>query len=204
MEVILLTLAALAGNDDKRERAGNTLFWLLVPIVGSVLLLGFQNVEWTWLKPKPEQWTGELLCVLLLPALAASGGGKGSPGITPVYTALTALASAILIQGILSPDVAVSVSAPLYETGRALGPGGEILVSVGTSLSWYSFASLLFGNAKEYARKAGIRPSWAAAVTWGFGAGMVLLNLRVPGAVLAVGSLITWVILPFFGSRKNN
>ncbi|MBR2047042.1 MAG: hypothetical protein IJ960_00430 [Oscillospiraceae bacterium] len=197
--LILLTLAALAGRTAQRERSGNTLFWLLAPVGGLILLLAAGKLEWIWLEPQAGKWPGELLCILLVPALT----GKEKKGTQGILAGLTAIGAAILIQGTLGHQTAAAASAPLYETGKALGPGGEILVSVGMTLSWYALASLLFGKAMEFLREAGIPSGWAAAVTWAMSGAMVLLELKIPGTVLAAGSLILWVILPLFRSMKK-
>lgn len=194
--LILLTLAAFAGTMPQRERAGNTLFWLLVPMGGLILLLSLGKMNIRWLTPTPAKWLGELLCILLVPALADRRSGGIRPGVTAILTA-------ILIQGTLGSQTAMFMAAPLYETGRALGPGGEILVSVGMTLSWYAFAALLYGKALEFGKGAGIPAAWAP-LTWALSGAMILFGVKIPGGILAAGSFVLWVILPFLSARKNN
>lgn len=200
VHLTLLTLGALAGSREKAARAGNTLFWLILPVLGIVMILGSRKLEPEWLRPEPGMWSAELLIVLLLPSILSQATRHGRSGALPV--ALIAMLLSVLLQGTLSGPVAASVQAPLYEVGRTIGGGGEIIVSVGMTLSWYALCSGLFETASAYAGEIGIAQKWGRGLIWIFTAGMILLDLQIPGIVLLAGSVILWILVPLLPVKK--
>lgn len=197
----LLTLAAFAGGKEKAERAGNTIFWLLLPIFFLIILLSTKELEPQWLAPERGEWTGQLLTTLLLPSLGVSRNHEKRSAAAPA--ALIALVLAAVTQGSMGFGTAAAVTAPLYETGRAIGGGAEMIVSVGMTLSYYALCGMLFETACSGLKETPIPRKWKRGLIWLCAAALILFEVEIPAIVQVAGSLILWILLPILPEKNK-
>lgn len=195
--VALLVLGALGQGKGREARSGNVLFWLAVPLVVLVLVMGTKKVEPEWLTPMPGEWTPELLITLLIPCLC-EGDRKAALGI-----GLCTVTGAVLIQGCIGIPVAQMEAAPLYELGRTLGAGGELAVSVLMTIVWFSAGSWLLSRGTWFADQWGIKGRWSAWVTALIPIGLIGMGADITGWWLVGGCILMWVILPMLPLKNN-
>lgn len=194
----LLTLAALTGA-TKAPRIGAVLAFAMGLLALPIAISGAVHLELSWLNSAPLTWSPMLALVLLLPALPGDGGEKGR-GVLGV--GLISLLSAILIQGVLSADVAGRLRDPEYQTARTLGYL-EPVAAAALTLGWYALTTWLFSAAADIAQKSQMGQRLPYVLLWGTAATVVALKWQLPATLLTVLSAILWCLIPFFQKMKK-
>ena len=194
----LLTLAALTGA-TKAPRIGAVLAFAMGLLALPIAISGAVHLELRWLSPAPLTWSPMLALVLLLPALPGDRGEKGR-GVLGV--GLISLLSAILIQGVLSADVAGRLHDPEYQTARTLGYL-EPVAAAALTLGWYALTTWLFSAAADIAQKSQMGQRLPYVLLWGTAATVVALKWQLPATLLTVLSAILWCLIPFFQKMKK-
>lgn len=190
ISLVLLALAAWAVWKNAAERASCALFWLIVIITSVTLLAAVKEIRIVNLKPTTEDANAYLPTVLLLPMLIA-GRRKEKKRILSV--GFFAVAVSVITIGVISVRQAAAAETPFYELSRSLTLFGftkrfESLVSVAMTLGVFATICFLMeaiADDRENVLPAGILSSV-----------IYILNVRMDGIVLTIGSLLAWVVLP--------
>lgn len=203
--LILLLLAgwAASGGRERAARAGCALLWPLALLLGAVLFSGIPEIEAENLKPSWQMPDASLVTVFLFPLLIRPGRGKGNGRILTSLL-LIALLTSVVTAGVLSPNVSRGMQAPFYELSRSLSLLGvaerfESLVAAALTIGYFSTISLLLSRQETVGK--GKLWVWIGAGLSGL---LFLLDIRIDSRLLALGSILTWVILPAVCHLKNN
>ena len=198
----LLALAAwLAGKgEEEASRAGSAILWLLALLFGAVLLSAGKEIRLENLQPVWRMENAHLITALLIPAMGISLKEKGACGKGTVL--VMGLLLSIVATGVMTVSAAEKADCAFYELSRSIRLLGvadrfESLVAAGMTLGYFVLLSYLLSTCAQGAEqiKQG-KGSWGvwsnAALTalwfvWGF---------RFSSTVLALGTILTWVILP--------
>lgn len=197
--VVPLTILALAvfTNAAAAPRIGAVLALCMALLSIPVGISGAARIEPEWLRPALGTWSPGLVLTLLLPALPAAGERKRR---IP-YAAIVTVAITLLVQGVLSPQVAAAVPDPFYQTARTLGHM-EPVAAAGLTLGWYALTCFLLRNASIIAKDSGINWKWASVLVSATVAFFVLFPQQPNARFVLVMSAFLWMIAPFV--RKIN
>lgn len=203
--LILLALAAWSAGKGAQStaRVGAVLFWFLIIMYMVVFAAGIKQIRWRWLAPTEKAPDPMCIILLLLPTVSLflpvqrkSGAGKIVLGLG------IAVASVMLAQGILSPEIAEAVREPVYEMSRSLELLGiaqrfEALVCAAATAGWFAVMCLLLSVCGECAGR--LAAGWSGTGAWlaAILAGVWLLcGLHIDSGVLAFFCAVFWVFLP--------
>lgn len=215
-------VASARKGAEQAARTGSVVFWLLALIYGVVVVAGTGGVELRELSVIGPGVDMRLIVVLLVPALSVylPGGEKKVPAGAMIGIYGFAVVISILITGTLSLEVATNGEAPLREWIEGVQIAGtlqrfEAIASVALTMGWFAMLSYLLcvaGQLAEQTREGNYVKAvfWAAAAA----AGIMLLGVEAEASVLALGSVVLWVVAPVFEAiacgnkktkkRKNN
>lgn len=214
--IILLLLAAFAAQRGaiRTSRAGATLVWLVLPVLGIVALAGTVDANVQWVRMGLEVPDGMLVTLLLLPCLAAflprekSKAGKSAA----IVLGVAAVAAAVLMDMTLGATVAQSAENSFYTFSKGVNLFGvaerfEPLVACVLTAGWFAGFSLIlcaiYHLAEEIFFPAAKWSVWIAAAA----AGGLMCILPNSGYWMAIGALIFWGFLPVaaqgIGGIKN-
>ena len=205
--ILTLALAVYSLGKGRREAcaAAGVLLWAIALLVVMVFLSGLREIRMEHVKPQWKMQTAYYIVVLLIPAMVSAPKDNGIAG----KTALLGVVTSVITTGVLSLEYIESVKAPFYEMTRSLCLFGtakrfESVVAAGMTLSYFALISLLVQTTADAwggykSGKAGIYIS-AAFITLIFQSGM-----RMNSRLLAIGTLLFWVVLPALEKvLKNN
>ncbi len=208
--LILLALGAwLAGKGKEQNvRAGSAIFWMVLLLFSAILLSGIKDIRPENLDPGWKWKDANLVTVMLIPAMGISlkdtvAGGKRWIWL---YGGLTAA----VVTGVLGYSAAMEADCGFYELSRSIRLLGiadrfESLVAAGMTLGYFVLIAYLLGTCGEGAErmKPGKGP-WGVWSNAGLTALWFLWGFRLPDAVLAMGSILTWVVLPVLNCIQRN
>lgn len=203
LTLLLLALWAAGSGKEKAARVGCVLFWPLALLLGAVLLSGVPDMKLQNLKPVWQMPDAHLITVLLLPALWRPGEGKGN-GRMLTGLMLFALTASAVTAGVLSPAVSGGMRAPIYELSRSLSLLGiaerfESLVAAAMTMGYFTVLTYLLSIPKStWKGKKGL---WGCTA---FSALLFFSGLRADSRLLAIGSILLWIVLPVVCHWKNN
>lgn len=203
LTLLLLAAWAVNGGRGRAARVGCVLLWPLALLLGAVLLSGIPDVKSQNLKPTWQMPDAHLIMVMLLPALCRPGERKRN-GWLLTKLMLFALVTSIVTAGVLSPAVSSNITAPVYELSRSLSLFGiaerfESLIAAAMTLGYFSVLTYLLSIAESaWKGKKGL---WGSVVVIGL---LFLCNLRADSRILAIGSILIWLVLPVICHWKNN
>lgn len=210
----VLVLAAVAGSRgaDRAARAGSILFWFLLGLYALVLFGGARDGKGENLVP---DWTLPplgVVAIYLLPAVAGflpRQKAAAAPLALAGIGGLGILASVITL-AVLSPQVAAQEAVPFYTFSKGLSLFGvaerfEALVSAGLTMGFFCLLSFLCAAAGQLAET--LRGGWGTGGSFGLAAlsaFWLLLEIDLPGEILAGGCLLFWVLVPTLtrGTKK--
>ncbi|MDO5153926.1 MAG: hypothetical protein Q4D50_11310 [Eubacteriales bacterium] len=203
LTLLLLAAWAVSGGKERAVRVGCVLIWPLVLLLGAVLLSGVPDIELKNLKPAWQMPDAHLIMVMLLPALCSPGERKEN-GRLLTGALLFALLTSVVTTGVLSPAVSSGMRSPVYELSRSLSLLGiaerfESLVAAAMTLGYFSLLTYLL-SAQETAWKRQEK-TWGTVAISGV---LFLTGLRIDSRLLAIGSILLWVVLPVLCHWKNN
>lgn len=210
--MVLLALAAVSAcrGEGPSAGAGSVLFWLVALVFAAVFIAGIREVDVSMLAPTEGTVSGNLAVVFLLPAASMflpAMRRKLSPAWLVSSTVFGTVLAA-MIAGSLSPTVAKSAGAPLYQWVRGLGRFGtlerfEAIVAVALTIGWFSVLSYIMcvaGSLAEEYKSGWYRSGvWICAILTGSG---MCLDWCISAPVLAIGCAIMWIGLPLGGSLR--
>lgn len=202
--LILLTLAIWSACKGRQRaaRVGCMLIWPVGLLLGIILLsavpeMRLQNLYPTWQMPDAA-----LVTVLLLTTLY-TGQGKGtSAGVCAGFLCF-ALITAAVTAGVLSPYISSTSEAGLYELSRSISFFGvsqrlESVAAAGMTIGYFGGISYLLSIPEEAANRGRM------VLAYGVLAGLLfIMNIRFDSRMIAVGSILLWVIFPAICSLKN-
>lgn len=196
--LILLTLAGLSVTKgaEKSARAAGVLLWVIALLLGTILLSGIQEIEWKNLQPQWQMQTAYFIVVMLIPAMGVGlSRTKGKYAIL-LYSTLVS----VITTGVMSVVLIEQMSAPFYEMSKSisfLGVGRrfEGLAAMGITIGYFALLAYLLtvtANAWEMGRRQK-RSVWISAL---FSALVFLSGMRMNSRLLAIGTLVVWVVFP--------
>lgn len=203
--LILLALAAWSAQKgpSAAARVGTVLFWFVIIMYLVVFGAGVKDIQPKWLTP---QWAGpdwNSVVLLLTPAVAAvllKQDEKWGPRL--LLPAAFLLGAAIIVAGVLSPDVAEKTENTFYEMSRSLNLLGvakrfEAVISAGMTVGWFALLTLylticgrFLENAKKDMEKSGVWIGAVGAAAW------MLFGMHISGEILAIIAAVFWVGIP--------
>ena len=191
--VVPLTILALAifTNAAAAPRIGAVLALCMAILAIPVGVTASARIEPEWLPPTTGPWSPGLALILLLPALPEAGEKKRRIA----YAALLTVLLTVLVQGILSPQVAASVADPFYQTARTLGHL-EPVVAVGLTLGWYVLTCFLLQNAATIAKGSDIKPKIAITLAAATAAITILFPWQRNKTLITSLTALLWLIAP--------
>lgn len=194
----ILTLAALT-NAAAAPGTGAVVAFCMGLLALPAAVAGVSGLEFRWLRPAMPVWSGGLALAMLLPALPCSASeGKGRGLLT---AGVLAVLLSALVQGVVAPEVAISLPDPFYQTARTLGHL-EPVVAAGMTLGWYALTTLLLKSGSSIAENAGFRRRTASVLPVGTATASVLF-LQQPNAwFVTITSAFFWVLIPFLHKMK--
>ena len=113
-----------------------------------------------------------------------------------------ALILAAVVQGTVSPQVALSVPDPFFQTARTLGHMEPILAAAVT-LGWYALAVYLLQSARYIAKECKIGRIWSGVLVLCTASAAVLLKWQLHAPFWSVLSAFLWVLTPFLTKNKK-
>ncbi len=210
--LILLALAGFAAKSggERASRVGATLLWLTAILYAVALLAGAKSLRLEFMEPKIQIPDPSLVPLLLLPCAATllPRSGKRYYIYNSAGVALLALLFSFWLNAALSPKVAAQAADPFYEYSKSISIFGtverlESLVACAITAAWVALFSLLLSGAgyqAESVRKGGgVFGVWGAVA---IAAAWMLSGWQISGEVLAVVSLVMWVLLPLLCGIK--
>lgn len=199
--VVPLTILVLAAvtNAAAAPRIGAVLAFCIGLLALPAAVSGAAHLKPEWLKPAAASWSPGLAVALLLPALPAAGGKEACKRV--LAGAVMTVLLAVVIQGVVAPEVAVTMDDAFYQTARTLGHL-ELVVAVGMTLGWYAMTILLLQSGKELAENGGLDRKTASVLPVGTAAGFLLFLQQPCGWILPVLSVLLWVLIPFLQVRN--
>jgi len=207
--LLLSTFSALNGA-SKAAQISSIVFWFAAILLGIVGFSGLSELRMEYLLPQWEGPEADMIWVLLIPAAGAVLGGKEkSKTAVPVAVSLFFVLAALWTVGIVSPKGGMLYQWPFYEAAKSLSLFGvakrfEAIVSVAVTIGYFCLYSFLLSCVGAYARR--IREQWANPVTIGVAVaagGLMLLDVCIPMTVLAIITLLVWVIMPLAGRFRK-
>ena len=208
--LILLALAAwlAAKGQSRADRACSVLFWLLAFLFGAVLLSGVREVEFRNLYPQWRLENADLAMVFLIPAMGLSLKSKPTGGKLRIL--VFSLATAAVTIGVLGSSAAKDADCAFYELSRSISLLGvadrfESLVAAGMTLGYFVLLTYLLSACREGAEQIrGGKGAWGVWSNAALTAVWFLLDFRLSGTVLTMGSLLTWAVLPALNCLQRN
>lgn len=199
--VVPLTILALAAvtGETGAPRIGALLAFCMALLAVPAAVSGAAKLEPDWLQPVVGPLPWALTTVLLLPNLPAPGAQKRAV----IYTGALAVGLSVLVQGIISAEVAASVTDPFYQTARTLGHM-EPVIAAAVTLGWYAFAVCLLHSARILAKESGMRVKWAPVLVSGTGVVCLLLKVQLQYPIMALLGTFFWVLIPFCAKIKKS
>ena len=203
-EVVVPTvmLALAAWNCCGRpSRVAGVLFWILTAMFVPVLLTGAKDVSPVWLLPENMDLSLAVVPILLLPHLALILPRQGKEERSKVgWILVFGLSLWLITAGVLSPAVAGKLDTPFRELSRSLELGAvsrfESVVSTAVTFGWFGLLSLVLECACVYGEAVRLKRKRCA---WGIAAAsavLVVLHFKCQEWILAVGSVILWILQP--------
>ena len=192
----LLLLAALAATDGVRAvRTGCVLLWPVAILLGAVLLSGIPEISLRNISPIWQVPSAHLITAALIPAMSAGEGRKGNSRLL-WGAAIFALLTAVITTGVLTAVVVKGERAPIYELSRSLSLFGvgkrlESLIAAAMTMGYYVAVTYLICGGRIAEENP--KPVWGMAALSGI---LICSGLRVDSRLLALGSVLIWVVLP--------
>lgn len=197
--LVLLLLAAFASADgaERASRACATLVWIVLAVVLAVILAGVDTLKWDRLVPEVELPRSGIIPILLLPCLLPGLPHKGRIGWVPsLFIPVFTLIVSVWVNAALSKTVCFETGNPFYEYCKGITLFGsverfEAVIACVLTASWFAlFSFVLSAAGRQFHNRWGV---WCAAAS---AAVMVLLRLRAPDVILALGTVVFWCLLP--------
>lgn len=198
--LVLLLLAAWAVSGGERAaRTGCVLLWPVTLLLGAVLLSGVPEMTWGRVTPTWQLPNAHLITAALLPALYAGREGKTDNRLL-WGGAIFALVTSVVTAGVLSPAVSGKEQAPIYALSRSLSLFGvgkrlESLIAAAMTMGYYVTATFLLSAGE------GGKSVWCMAAV---SALLLISGLRIDSRLLALGTILFWVVLPAVSGLKKN
>lgn len=181
-------------------RAGCTLIWPVGLLLGLILFSAATEIKAENLMPIWQMPCAHLVTVLLITTLYTGRGEKRSGGVS-VGLICFSLAVSVITAGVLSNHV--SGGAGLYELSRSISFFGvsqrlESVAAVGMTLGYFGGIGYLLSIPEETTNRSRM------VLAYGALAGLLFLaNIRFDSRIIAIGSVLLWVVLPSICSVKN-
>lgn len=200
--IVILILAGycVRKGEVAAENVVQILRWFLLFLLGSVFLSSIKEIQAGNLKAEWVPGSGELIAVLLLPAIGRQRG-KDRIWRLPLLSA----AAAFTVSGVMSAVYASGTGNPFYELSRTatiLGQAKrfESLVASGITLGFFGTAVYILCSANPSGTQSG-KWHWLMVM---IAVVLTLLPWKLDGRYLAIGAVVVWVLLPAFETIKNN
>lgn len=198
--LILLGLSVWSACREKQRaaRVGCVLIWPVGLLLGTILLSVIPEVKWQNLYPAWQVPDASLVTILLLTTLYAGEGKGASAGVCAGFLCL-ALMTALTTTGVLPPYVSGTTEAGVYELSRSISSGRlESVAAVGMTIGYFGGISYLLSIPEEAANRGRM------VLAYGALAGLFyIMNIRFDSRLIAVGSILLWVMIPAMFSLKN-
>ena len=181
--VLMLAAFSLGKGRESACRVAGVLFWIVSLLLGAVLFSGLQEIEPENLKPQWKMQTAYYVVVMLIPAMAPEKESDNIQWKSAVFGTLVS----VITTGVLSMAYIENTKAPFYEMARAMSFLITLLLR-STANAWESRKN----------RKVGI---WVSAA---FIALVFISGMRMNSRLLAVGTVLVWVVLPVLEKIARN
>lgn len=206
---VILAVAALAAyqGEKKSARAGNILRYFIAILIGAVLFSGLKDMRWENLRPQWQTSSADFILAFLIPSLVSAGMGVTGRIQTKLKMLAFAGVVAVIVSGVLTLRESVALRAPFYELSRSASLLGvakrfESVTACGMTLGFYVLLSFLLNNGVGHWEARKRNRALLAVVL--LAATLYTLLGEFDSRYLAMGAIITWVLLPTLDIMKNN
>lgn len=195
--LILLGLCVwLASKGRERTaRVGCILIWPVGLLLGLILMSAVPEIKVQNLYPVWQMPDASLVTVLLFTTLYRRQGKEIGVGVHGSLLCLGLVVSVITV-GVLSPYVSGKAEAGVYELSRSISFFGvsqrlESVAAAGMTIGYFGGIGYLLSIPEETANRGRM-----VAAYGGLAGLLFLVDIRLDSRILAIGSLLIWVILP--------
>lgn len=203
--IVLLLLAAIAASRGSvpASRAGATLAWLIIPVLGIIALAGTADVTPDWIRMEVEIPDGMLIGLLLAPCLCAFLPLDSTDGLRWSAAILGAVAviGAVLMDGLMGATAAMHAGNSFYEFSKSINLFGvaerfEALVACVLTGSWFALFALIlavvYHLTEDIFAPVGKYGVWIVM----FVSAALMCILPNGSGWMAIGTLVFWGFLP--------
>lgn len=201
--LILLALSVWSAckGQQRAARAGCVLIWPVGLLLGPVLLSAVPEITLQNLYPNWQMPDAALVTILLLTTLYTGERKGASAGACAGFLCFALITSAVTA-GVLSPNISSTSRTGLYELSRSVSFFGisqrlESIAAAGMTIGYFGGISYLLSIPEEAANRGRM------VLAYGALAGLLfIMNIRLDSCLIAVGSILLWVIFPAICSLK--
>ena len=211
--VVPLTLLSLAAwtaakGKEHASRAGNVFYWFVIILIGAVLLSGIKDVKLENIEMKAKIKDADLMTVFLLPVIGLSV--EKTEKRTKLEILGLGIAASVVTTGVLTLQTAGKAANGFYELSRSLrllgiGERFESLAAAAMTLGYYVLLTFLLSSCSVGAAR--IKPGkerWGVWSNAALTALWFLWGFRLSSGILALGTVLTWLVLPVLNSIQIN
>lgn len=204
LTILLLAAVSVSRGSEAAGRVAAILYWVLAGLLGTVLLSGIKEIKLVNLMPQWKMQTAHLIVVMLIPVMGIGiEANNHKKGIVAFGAAVAAITSGVLSLGLIE-----KMYAPFYEMGKSLSVLGigqrfESMVAAAMTMGYFALISFLLTISANVWDKEGRieRGVWISAAF----SGMVFLSgMRMNSRILALGSIVVWVVFPLLENFLKN
>lgn len=183
-------------------RVGCTLIWPVGFLLGLILLSAVPEIKVENLRPAWEMPSAHLVTVLLITTFYVGGDKRRKAGMD-VWLLLFPVAVSVVTAGVLSNRIGEAGQTGLYELSRSVSFFGvsqrlESVAAMGMTMGYFGGIGYLLSIPEGTANRSGM------VMAYGVVAGLLfILNIRLDSRLIAIGSVLIWVVFPAICSVKK-
>lgn len=187
---------------ERAARIGCVLIWPVGLLLGLILLSAVSEIKLQNLYPAWQMPDAALITVLLAATLYKKQGKETGIGVHAALLCFGTIAAAVTA-GVLSPHVSGGAETGVYELSRSVSFFGvsqrlESVAAVGMTIGYFCGIGYLLSIPEETENRGSM-----VILLGGLAGLLFLLDIRLDSCLMAIGSLVIWVMLPALCSVKK-
>lgn len=209
LTILLLAAWAVWKGSANPVRIGCSLLWPLLAVFGLLLLSAGKEVKPEYLTPTMIYGNSHLVTVLLIPALGIYINREQKKLRQFAGYSTAALVASAVAMGVLSGNICRNVDSPFYEVSRSVkilefAQRLESLAAAAMTLGYFLTVSFLLEIQRRMQRREPVKKGVeSVAIPAVLTAVLLLSNITLDAGILAMGSIVCWVMLPGMQRIKN-
>lgn len=202
--LILLALCIWSACGERRRgaRVGCILIWPLGFLLGLILLSAVSEIKIENLNPSWQMPDAALVTILLVTTLY-TGAERGTGASVRAGLLCYGILVSMVMAGVLSPRVSGASETGLYELSRSISFFGvsqrlESVAAAGMTIGYFGGIAYLLSIPEETANRSRMVLFYGVLA-----GGLFLMEIRLDSRVMAIGSILIWVVIPSLCSMKK-